>query len=144
MTVGKSYGNNLEFALDSTSGGSLTYIGDWVMSVDGLPGEREMADVTCGGGSNSHAYLAGMQNGEITLQCLFDQTTDSAYDTLSGFMDDTGSRTFVFFPATTASGAPKMTGECRVKNVVLPAKPLEPLTFSATLVLDSTITVTTV
>ena len=144
MTVGKQFGNSLEFGLDSTCGGTIVYIGDWVMSVDGLPGEREMADVTCGGGSNSHAYLAGMQNAEITLQCLFDQTTDSAYDTVSGFMTDTGARSFEFYPATTASGAPTITGECRIKNVVLPAKPLEPLTFSVTLALDSTVTVTTV
>ena len=144
MTVGKQFGNSLQFALDSSCGGSVVWLGDWVMSVDGLPGEREMADVTCGGGSNSHQFLAGMQNAEISLTCLFDQTTDSAYDTVCGFMDDTGARTFEFYPATTASGAPKISGEARIKNVILPAKPLEPLTFSVVLALDSTVVVGTV
>jgi hypothetical protein len=140
---GKKFGKDLSFALDSSCGGTLVVgLGAWIMKVDGLPGEREMADVTCGGGAVAHQFLLGLQNATISLSCLFDQTTDSAYDTLSGYMDDTGSRTFHYYPASSSSGCPDITGECRIKDVILPAAPLEPLTFTATLVLDSTMVVT--
>jgi hypothetical protein len=141
--AGKKFGKDMVFTLDSSCGGSPVDISTWIMSVDGLPGEREMADVTCGGAPNSHQYLLGLQSADITLQALFDQSTDSAYDTVCGFMDDTGARTFAYYPASTASGYPKIYGECRIKSVVLPAKPLEPLTFQISLVADSTISVGT-
>ena len=140
-TVGKAFGKNLSFTLDSTCGGTPVDISTWVMSVDGLPGEREMADVTCGGGAVAHAYLMGLQNADISLVCLMDQTTDSAYDTVCGYMDDTGARSFVFCPAGTSAGYPWIGGECRIKSVILPAKPLEALTFTVNLVLDSTLSI---
>ena len=141
-TVGKIFGKDLSFTLDSTCGGTPVDISAWVMSVDGLPGEREMADVTCGGGAVAHAFLLGLQNANITLSCLFDQTTDSAYDTVCGYMSDTGARSFVYCAAGTCSGYPAVTGECVIKSVNLPAKPLEALTFTVNLVVSSTLTVT--
>jgi hypothetical protein len=148
-TAGKLYGKDLVFKIDSagtTSGSTEVDISTWVMSVDGLPGERDMADVTCGGSPSAHQWLLGLPNAEITLECLFDQTTGSAWDVLCstgyGYKLDTHTRSFTFQPAGGTTGYPSFTGECRVKSVTLPAKPLEPLTFSASLVLDSTFTVT--
>lgn len=101
-----------------------------------------MADVTCGGGAVAHQHLAGVHSEtDITLACLFDQTSGSAYDTLSGYMSDTHSRSFTYQPAGASTDFPYITGECMVKNLVLPAKPLEALTFTVNLVLDSTLTV---
>lgn len=145
-TAGKTFGNKLDFRIspgtaDSTS--TWVDISDWVMSVDGLPGEREMADVTCGGGATVHQWLVGMQSAEIGLECLFDQSTGSAYDVLSGFGSDTAHRHWCYYPAGASSGYPMMHGQCLVKSFVVNAKPLEPITISVSLVLDSTITVTT-
>lgn len=147
-TAGKKYGSDLVFTIDSagtTSGSTEVDISTWVMSVDGLPGEREMADVTCGGGATVHQWLVGMKSAEIGLECLFDQTDGSAYDVLCstdyGFHLDTTTRTFSYGPAGNTAGYPKFTGECLVKSVTVPAKPLEPITFSVSLVLSSTLSV---
>jgi hypothetical protein len=147
-TALKSFGNNLDFRIccaDSSGNSTANWkdISDWVMSVDGLPGEREMADVTCGGGSVAHAWLPGMMGADITLECLFDQTTGSAYDVLSGYTGDTYHRHWAYYPAGQSSGYPMMHGACWVKSITLGSKPLEPLMMSVSLVLDSTITVTT-
>ena len=144
--AGKAFGNNLDFriTLGTTTATTGTWIdiSDWVQSVDGLPGEREMADVTCGGGANSHQYLAGLENAEISVSCLFDQTTNSAYDVLSGFMDDTYRRNFAYYPVGRTTDYPMMHGTCMVKSLILTAKPLEPLSFTCTMVLNSSLTVT--
>ena len=148
--AGKQFGNNLCFKIDpvgTTAASTICDISDHVLSVDGLPGEREMADVTCGGGSVAHAWLPGMVGADITLECLFDQTTGTAWDcflsTAYMYTADTHSRSFEYYPAGATTGYPKFSGECRVKSVTVPAKPLEPITFSVSLVLDSTLTITT-
>ena len=142
----KSFGNNLDFRItlgtSTASTSNWKDISDWVMSVDGLPGEREMADVTCGGGANSHQYLAGMYTAEISLSCLFDQSSGSAYDVLSGFQTDRYHRHFAYYPAGATTDYPMIHGQCQVKSLVLTAKPLEPLSFTATIVVDSSMSVT--
>jgi hypothetical protein len=145
--AGKKFGKDLDFrisaaASSANSTGNWVNISAWVQSVDGLPGEREMADVTAGGGPTAHAYLLGLTNCEFSLQCLFDQTTGSAYDTLSEFMNDTYHRHFAYYPAGATTDFPMMHGACWVKSLVLAAKPLEPLQFVCNLVGDSSMTVT--
>jgi hypothetical protein len=147
-TALKKFGADLVFTIDSAGSATASTevdISAWVMSVDGLPGDREMADVTCGGGAKAHQWLVGMKAADISLECLFDQTDGSAYDVFCstdyGYHLDTASRTFSYGPAGNTAGYPKFTGECKVKSVTVPAKPLEPITFSVSLVLDSTLSV---
>jgi hypothetical protein len=147
-TAGKQFGSNLDFRISAAassgnSTGNWVNISAWVMSVDGLPGDREMADVTCGGGAVAHQWLVGMQSADISLECLFDQSTGSAYDVLHSYGSDTYHRHWVYYPAGASSGYPMYHGQCWVKSLTLNAKPLEPMTMSVSLVLDSTITVTT-
>ena len=145
--AGKKFGKDLDFRIccaDSSGNSTSNWkdISDWVQSIEGLPGEREMADVTCGGGAVAHQYLLGLQNATITVNCLFDQTTGSAYDVLSEYMSDTYHRHFAYYAAGATTDFPMIHGACRVKNLNFSAKPLEPLTFSCELLLDSTMTVT--
>jgi len=146
MTAGKSFGHDLAFHITSVGNSTIALtdavdISKWVMSVDGLPGERDMADVTCGGGAETHQWLAGLMNAEVTLECLFDQTTGSAYDTFSGWMSDTSHRHFYYAPAGVTAGYPKFYGAAMVKSVTLGAKPLEPLAMQVSMVIDSTLAV---
>ena len=135
MRAGKSFGHDLAFHITSVGNSTIAL-------TDAVDISRwDMADVTCGGGAETHQWLAGLMNAEVTLECLFDQTTGSAYDTFSGWMSDTGHRHFYYAPAGVTAGYPKFYGAAMVKSVTLGAKPLEPLTMQVSMVIDSTLAV---
>jgi len=115
------------------------------MSVDGLPGGREKADVTCGGGAVAREWLVGMLTADVSLTCLFDQTTTKGPSAYTAFaLASTGDvlpRRFEFYPAGHVKGYPVISGEMRINEVIIPAKPMEPLTFNVTASLETTISV---
>ena len=140
-TSGKAHGKNLVFKLD-TQGGAEKDISAYVRSVDGLPGEVELGDVTAGGASG-YSYLPGLQKADFNLECVFDDTADAAYDVVNDFMSDTNTRTFSYGPAGSTSGYAKVSGECRIKKLSLPAKVVDPLLFTIELTVDGAITIDT-
>lgn len=140
-TSGKAHGKNLVFKLD-TQAGDLKDISAYVRSVDGLPGEVELGDVTAGSASG-YSYLPGLQKATITLECVFDDSTDAAWDVVNDFMSDTDTRSFEYGPAGSTSGYAKVDGECRIQKVSLPAKVTEPNLFTIELLVDGAITVET-
>jgi len=138
---GKVYGKNLAFKLD-TQGGVLKDISSYVKSVDGLPGEVDMGDVTTGG-STGYKYLPGLGKADFSLECVFDDAADSAYDVIKNFMSDTATRSFEFYPAGTTAGYVKINGECRIKKVSLPVKVTDPVIFTIEASVDGAITIGT-
>ena len=152
MGTSPKFGHNLSFKITivgctSLSSGDIVDISPHVMSVDGLPGEREYSDITCGStvAAPAHQWLAGLVKADFSLNCLLDQTTSgnyaSAWKTLCNYSTDAYSRYFAYAPASTAAGYPQVTGRAWVKGLSLPAKPLEPLTFSVSCSVDSTVMV---
>lgn len=140
-TSGKAHGKDLHFSIDNQSG-TLKDISSYVRNVAGLPGEKEMGDVTAGGASG-YAYYPGLQRATITLECVFDDSSDSAYDILKDFMSDTNTRSFEYGPAGDTAGYAKISGECRVSSLELPARVSDPLIFTVNLVLDGAVTIGT-
>ena len=138
---GKAHGKALAFWLD-TQGDVLKDISGYVKSVDGLPGEVEMGDVTVGG-SSGYKYFPGLQKADFSLECVFDDAVDSAYDVVKNFMADTATRSFEFYPAGKTTGYIKVSGECRIKKVSLPAKVTDVLTFTIEASVDGAITIGT-
>lgn len=138
-TSGKAHGKNLIFWLD-TQAGVLKNISARVRSVSGLPGEKEMGDVTAAGGSG-YSYLPGLQKADFSLECVFDDATDTAYDVVKNFLSDTATRSFEFGPAGSTAGYAKVTGECWIKKVTLPGKVTDPLIFTIDAVVDGAITI---
>ena len=141
MGSGKAHGKNLVFKLDTTAGVE-TDISTHVRSVDGLPGEVELGDITAAGDSG-HKTIIGLQNATITLECVFDDTADKAWAVISNFAADTATRTFSYGPAGNTSGYAKLTGECRISKCSLPGKVTDPLIFTAELKVDGAVSVTT-
>ncbi len=137
---GKTTGKSLVFTLDNQGGAGDVDISAWVKGVDGLPGDIELADVTTGGATGYKHYPA-LQKVEFTLDCVFDDAASSAWTIMKNFMADTVTRGFVFGPAGSTSGYVKMTGECWIKNLSLPVKTTELMTFKATLILDGALTI---
>lgn len=139
-TSGKKFGNALVFKLDLQGGASLTDISAYVKSVDGLPGELDLGDVTVGG-STGYKWLRGLGKADISLECVFDDTASSAYDVAKNFMSDTTTRSFEYGPAGSTAGYAKVNGECVIKNIKLPAKATDPLLFTVSAVVDGAITI---
>lgn len=139
---GKAHGKNLYFNIDLQGGGTPTDISAYVKSVDGLPGEIELGDVTAGG-STGYKYFPGLQKATITLECIFDDAASSAWTILKNFMSDTTTRSFIYGPAGSTSGYAKVSGECRIQKVGLPAKVTDVLIFTVEMLVDDAITVDT-
>jgi len=140
-TSGKGHGKALVFKLDNQAA-ALKDISAYVKGVDGLPGEVDMGDVTVGGSSGYKNY-PGLQKADFSIECVFDDTADSAYAVVADFMSDTATRSFEYGPAGSTSGYAKIYGECRIKKVSLPAKVTDVLIFTVDLVLDDALTIGT-
>jgi len=149
----KGFGKDLHLKIDTagtTSGSTEVDVSRWLMSIDGLPGKREKADITCGGGAVGHEYIYGLLDSPITMKFLFDTSTgrcgtDSTAPAWTVFATattgDYATRSFTFWPMSTAAGYPEIGGEMRVKSVVFDVKALDVLTFEVSAVVDSTCSV---
>lgn len=142
-TSGKTTGKSLIFTLDTQGASDNVDISAYIKSVSGLPGEIELADVTTGG-ATGYKYYPALQKVDFSLECVFDDAASSAWTIMKNFMSDTATRSFVFEPAGSGSGYVKITGECWIKKLSMPVKTTELMTFTADLVLDGALTVTTV
>ena len=139
---GKKYGKDLVFKIDAQGGASLTDISAYVKSVDGLPGDVDMGDVTVGG-SAGYKFLQGLPKADFSIECVFNDAASSAYAMLKDFMSDTTTRSFEYGPAGLTSGYVKISGECVVKKMSLPAKATDPLIFTVDFALDGALTIGT-
>jgi len=140
-TSGKAHGRLLNFQLD-TQGGSIKDISAYVQDVTGLPGDRDAGDITAAGAAG-YSHLMGLYKASIKLTCVFDDTTDSAYDVVKSYLTDTATRSFIYGPAGSTSGYAKISGECRISKVDIPAKVKDPVIFTVELISDGAITVVT-
>lgn len=143
--AGKTSGKALSFTIDD-AGGSVRDISGDVLEVSGLPGEVLMSDATTGG-STGVKSIGGLQKCSFTVRCIFSDAADTgSWTVLGGFGTDTATetRSFVFCPAGSSSGYPKISGECKIKSIDFPAKPSEVLSFTANCEADNGVTVATV
>jgi predicted secreted protein len=141
-TSGKTHGRNLGFSL-ATQGGVAKVITGYIQDVDGLPGDRDAGDVTCAGAAG-YSHLLGLYKASIKLTCVFDDTTDSAYDVVKNYLTDTAARAFIYYPAGNSSGFAKISGSAWITKVNIPTKVKDPVIFTVDMVTDGTITVGTV
>jgi hypothetical protein len=140
-TSGKTIGKSLQFTLDLTGGATPTDISSYVRSVTGLPGEKDLADVTAGG-ATGYSYIPGLQKCDFSIEFVFDDTSaTSAYNIVKNFMADTTTRSFVFGPAGSTTGYAKISGECWLKKLSLPAKVTDALICTLDCTVDGAITI---
>jgi len=125
---GKKYGNALVVKLD-TQAGVLKDISAFVKSVDGLPAEHDMGDVTTGG-SLGYKWLRGLPKATVTLECVLDDAADSAYDVVKSFKTDTATRSIEYGPTGSTAGYMKITCELDIVDVKINAKTTDPLMFT--------------
>lgn len=129
------HGKGTAFQLDGTAG-SLVNIGPYTDSVDGLPGEVELADVTTFG-NEGHKYIPGLENASVSLGGNFDPTLHTTFGTTTQMKAAT--RSFEYGPAGSGTGMPKLTGEAWIQNYTVNSSVSEKATWSATLQVDGVV-----
>ena len=121
------------------------------LSITGLPGERELADVTCIGGAVSKEWLVGLLTGSFSASFVLDSSgvlastmERSAWKTLANATtDDTDARHFMFCPAGTSAGDVQIYGDLWIGGVTMNVTPLEPVTFTVEASLGSSLCIVT-
>lgn len=134
-----SHGKGTAFQLDNTAG-ALTNIGQYTDSVDGLPGEIELADVTTFG-NEGHKNIPGLENASVSLAGNFDPAVQTIVGTTAQMKAAT--RSFEYGPAGSASTMPKLSGEAWIQAFTINSGVSDKTTWSMTLQVDGVVTLGT-
>ena len=115
------------------AGGVMRDLSAYVTEVRGLPGDRELNDVTALGDPGPR-FNPGGEAVEIILRGLFDDSAVVGADAVLGTLryHDIPTR-FEYAPAGLAAGSPRYTGDCWVKSYDILSRAGEPVSWKATL-----------
>lgn len=129
--MARYHGKTSVVKLDDVAG-VLQDISDGVDNVDA--GSTADTAETTGFGDARKQYVVGHLDNPISLGGKFDDAANKSHSVLSGILGGTAPRTFEFYPAGTAAGKPKYSGEvlCTSYNVGAPIGGA--ITFAADLV----------
>ena len=138
MAVGIS--RDAAFKIDNPAGTPVDISTD-VTSVT-FASPKGVVDVTTFG-DNYRDYLAGVADATIELEGIYDPASGKAGSILAVLSagSATQSASWEYHPQGTASGKPKLNGECIVTSFSVPAPLDEAVTFSASLQNTGTVTV---
>jgi len=131
-----THGKDSGFKLDNVAL-ALTDISQYTDSVDGLPGEVELADVTAFG-QEGHRNIPGLENASFTVSGNWDVALDAIMGAPSDWKSAT--RTFEFGPAGVTTGLVKYSGECWITNFTVSSGVSDKVTWSASLQVDGQVT----
>lgn len=97
-------------------GTSLRNISPYVTSVDGVPGAKELIDVTAFGASG-RAWKPGLENVVITLELKWSDDASTGPDTVFRLVHALSAATaWDFGPEGSAAGDQKYSGTCWLRN----------------------------
>lgn len=133
------HGKNAVFSIDDASGTPRT-ISQYVDTVSGLPGGRQLSEVTAFGDSGVR-NIPGLQNVTFTISGHFDSTATTGPNAVFNSLRTAGSTaTFEYGPEGGANGNVKYSGECWLTNYTVDATVSEKVSFSAELQVDDVVT----
>lgn len=134
-----THGKNAAFLLDD-SGGTLRNLSAFVDTVGGLPGARDLAEVTAFGDAGTKS-IPGLQNVSFSVSGHFDSVaTTGPHAVLNSLRTATATATFEYGPEGNATGKTKLSGECWLTGYEVEAAVAEKVSFSAELQVDGTVT----
>jgi hypothetical protein len=135
------HGKNAVFKLDD-SGGTLRTLTSYADSVSGLPGARKLSETTAFGDSGDK-NIPGLQSVKFTAKGHFDSTaTTGPIAVLNGLRTATATATFEYGPEGSSTGNIKYTGECWLEDYSVDATVKEKVSWSASFMVDGTVTST--
>ena len=131
-----------KFAIQD-SGGTERDISDYIVSIAGLPGPRDLNEATTLNRSG-RAYHPTLENVTITLELVASQDAIYGTDTIFGpLRTHTSTRTFYYGPFGSTGGYIKYTGSCWVRNYAITGRVGNLLVATVELQVQGTITRTT-
>jgi hypothetical protein len=133
---------NSVFKLDDSSG-TLRTLTQYVNSVDGLPGARNLNEVTAFSDTGTKS-IPSIQNGKFSIAGDYDSTaTTGPHVVLSGLaLTATATASFEYHPEGTTTGKPKLSGECWCSSYVITSKVGSQVSYKADFQIDGVVTVT--
>lgn len=139
--MARAHGKDTYFAIDD-SGGTLRNISPHVNNVSGLPGARQLSEVTAFGDAGVK-NIPGLVNVSFTISGPYDsQATTGSYAVLNGLRSTTTTSSFEYGPASNSSGAPKLYGEAWLSELSIDASVADAITYSATIQVDGVVSST--
>lgn len=127
------HGKGTAFTLDNTAG-SVVDISNTLTSVD-FPETIETAETTAFG-SSAKSYIVGLKDASISVSGIWDATTDGVV--MGGA--EPASRSFVYGPAGSGTGAVKYSGEAIVTSYSISNPVGDVVTFSLDLQVTGAVT----
>ncbi|HEX6969861.1 MAG TPA: hypothetical protein VF174_13775 [Micromonosporaceae bacterium] len=133
------HGKNAAFAIDD-SGGTLRTISQYVDNVQGLPGGRNLSEVTAFGDSGTRS-IPGLPNVSFSISGHFDSTaTTGPHAVLNSLRTATSTASFEYGPEGDTSGKTKFSGECWLTEYTVDASVVDKVSFSASFQVDGDVT----
>ncbi len=123
------------------TGGTLRDISQYIDSVDGIPGEREMNDGITALGDTGRKHIAGLENVTITLEGHYDDTATTGPDAVLGPLrsDDTA-RAWDYGPKGKTSTFPKYSGDMKMRSYAITTRVGEVVKWRAELLVQGVVT----
>lgn len=123
------------FSVVDSDGTTTRDLSSHLTAIDGLPGERELVDVTRLGDSG-HRFVASLFMGRFDLEGLYEKTASTGPDVvLTNLLGMTTATTFVYGPTGNSSGQTppnrRITGSCWIRTYTAPARVGAAVSFRA-------------
>lgn len=135
-----THGKDSVFSLDD-SGGTLRAIKVYLNSVTGLPGARQLSEVTAFGDQGVRS-IPSLANVPFSIAGHYDATaTTGSWTVLNGLRTATATATFEYGPAGSASGAAKISGECWMTELTVDASVSDRVPIAASFQVDGVPTI---
>ncbi|MGC5330995.1 hypothetical protein [Micromonospora sp. DT62] len=135
-----SHGKDAVFQLDNASGstpGSLQNLTPYVDSVSGLPGSRNLSEVTAFGDQGTKS-IPGLFNATFTISGSLDPTVVTV---IGGAHRASVTATFEYGPQGSGTGKVKYSGEAWITDFTVDASVSDKVSYSASLQVDGVVTV---
>jgi len=128
--MAKAHSKDTYLAIDS-SDGNPRIVTPNITSVDGLPGERELVEITALGDS-ARSYAPGLTNTTFTVEGYWDETANTGTDTVLGVLyNHTAALSVVYGPEGNDTGDVQYNVECFCRNYTITSRMGEIVTFRA-------------
>lgn len=136
------HGKDAVFKLDD-SGGTLRTLSTYIDEVSGLPGGRDLAEVTAFGDSGVKS-IPGLVDVSFSISGHFDSTaTTGPNAVINSLRSATSTATFEYGPEGGTTGKVRFTGECWLTSYEVEAEVDDKVSFEAEFQVDGTVTANT-
>ncbi len=124
------------FKIDKTAGGSLQDISAYINDISGLPGPRNLNEVTALGDGGAK-FIPGLENAPFTISGIWDDTGSTGPDAIFGPLRiATQTLSFEYYP----DAVQKYSGECWITNFDIKSTVGSHVTYTCSLQVDGQVT----